>query len=64
MARKKFTSRQGGAHKLLAPQVDPQKLLPEAEELKLKAASLLREADHLFAKAERTEDAQKRQPAG
>jgi hypothetical protein len=64
MAKKKFTSRQAGTQRLLAPKDDPQKLRQRAEELKLKAASLTNEADDLFAKAEQIEAARKQQDKG
>jgi hypothetical protein len=60
MAKKKFTSRQAGLQRLIAPKDDPQRLRQRAKELKLKAASLSNEADDLLAKAEQIEAARKR----
>jgi len=62
MSKVKFTPRgpwqATGMQKLRIPKGDPRKLRMRAEELKLKAGSLINEADELLARAEQIEAAQ------
>ena len=59
MAKRKFTPRGplSTAEKPSIPKGDPKKLRMRAEELKLKSARLMNEADELIAKAEQIERA-------
>lgn len=66
MAKEKFTPRgpwqATGMQKTRIPKDDPKKLPMHAEELKLKAARLVHEADELLARAKQIETANKNRP--